>query len=126
MNANLIEVAECLVQVGMHASRWFVGDLDRRLEYSLRNDVRLRCGCRFRAYKHTEIFVAFGCRLLQLLLQRVQPACHQMYVLQLVHTQIYSQFSLVQFKNWLVPGQSTTIKLELSGNKKSIKFNQRP
>ena len=86
MQTNLVEVAQRLVQVGVHASRWFVGDLDRRLEYSLWNDVRLGRGRRFRANKHTEVFVALDGRLLQFLLQRVQPARHQMYVLHSANT----------------------------------------
>lgn len=82
MQANLVEVRERLVQVSMHASRRLVGDFDRRFQYSLRYDVRLSCRRRFRTDKHSEILVAFDGCLLQFLLQRVQPTCHQMYILQ--------------------------------------------
>ena len=85
---DLVEVAERLVQVGVHAGRRFVGDLDGRLEYALRYDVRLDGRRRLGADEDTELLAALGRRLLQLLLQRVQPAGHQVHVLRAFdHTQ---------------------------------------
>jgi len=78
---DLIEVAECLVQVGVHAGRRLVGDLDRRLQNSLRNYVRLDGRRRLGANEHSEIVAALHGRVFQLLLQCVQPTCHQVNIL---------------------------------------------
>jgi len=43
--------------------------------------VRLGCRCWFGADKHAEILVTFDGGLLELLLERVQPARHQVHVL---------------------------------------------
>ncbi|TNN81609.1 hypothetical protein EYF80_008055 [Liparis tanakae] len=76
------EVVEGLVQVGVHASRRFIGDLDGVLQDALRDDVALRGGGGLCTYKHPEVFVASLCVLFQKLLQRTQPASHQVDVLQ--------------------------------------------
>jgi len=76
------EVVEGLVQVGVHASRWFIGDLDGVLQDALRDDVALGGGGGLCTYKHPEVFVASLCVLFQKLLQRTQPASHQVDVLQ--------------------------------------------
>ncbi len=39
--SHLIEIIEGLVKISLHASRWFVGDLDRVLKDALRDDVVL-------------------------------------------------------------------------------------
>jgi len=87
---DLVEVAQRLVQVGVHAGRRFVGDLDRRLEDALRNDVRLGSRRRLGADEHTEAVVALDRRLLQLLLQRVEPTRHQVHVLRSTDTHAYT------------------------------------
>lgn len=49
----------------MHASRWFIGDLDGVLQDALWDDVALRRGGRLSTDKHPEVFVASFCVLLQ-------------------------------------------------------------
>lgn len=61
----LVEVVQGLVQVGVHASRRFIGDLDGVLEDALRDDVALGGGGGLSADKHPEVLVASLCVLLQ-------------------------------------------------------------
>lgn len=61
----LVEVVQGLVQVGMHASRRFVGDLDRVLQDALRDDMALWGGGGLSTDKHPEVIVASLCMLLQ-------------------------------------------------------------
>lgn len=62
---HLVEVVQGLVQVGVHASRRFVGDLDGVFEDALRDDVALRGGGGLGTDKHPEVLVASLCMLLQ-------------------------------------------------------------
>lgn len=66
----LTEVVQGLVQIGMHPSRRFIGDLDGVLQDSLRDDVAFAGGGRFGANEHPEVLVTSLCVLLQLFLQR--------------------------------------------------------
>lgn len=61
----LVEVVQGLVQVGVHASRRLIGDLDGVLQYTLWNNVALRCGGGLSTDKHPEVLVASLCMLLQ-------------------------------------------------------------
>lgn len=53
------------MQVGEHAGRRFVGDLDGVLQDALRDDVSLGGGGGLSADKHPEVLVASLCMLLQ-------------------------------------------------------------
>lgn len=77
----LVKVVQSFVQVSMHAQRWLVGDFDRVLKNTLRNDVTLRGRRRLGADEDSEILVAGIGVLLQLLLQSAQPLGHQVDVL---------------------------------------------
>lgn len=77
----LVEVVQGLVQVGVHAAGWLVGDLDGVLQDALWDDVSLWGGGGLGADKHPEVLVAPIPVLLQTLLQGAQPASHQVDVL---------------------------------------------
>lgn len=77
----LVEVVQGFVQVGVHTQRRLVGDFDRVLQNTLRDDVTLGGGRRLGADEHSEVRVAGVAVLLQLLLQGAQPLGHQMDVL---------------------------------------------
>lgn len=64
----LVDVVQSLVQVGMHASRRFICDLDGVLEDALRDDVTLWSGGGLSTDKHPEVLVASLCVLLQMFL----------------------------------------------------------
>ena len=78
----LVEAVQGLVQVGVHASRRFVGDLDGVLQYALWDDVAFGGGGRLGADEHPEVLVTSLCMLLQKFLQSAQPASHQVDILQ--------------------------------------------
>lgn len=61
----LVEVVQGLVQVGVHASRRLIGDLDGVLQDALRDDVALRGGRGLSTDKHPEVAMASLCVLLQ-------------------------------------------------------------
>lgn len=61
----LVEVVQGLVQVGVHASRWFIGDLDGVLQDALWDDVALRGGGGLCTDKHPKVLMASLCVLLQ-------------------------------------------------------------
>lgn len=65
----------------MHASRWFIRNLDGVFQDPLRDDVAVAGGGRLSAHKHSEVLVASLGILLQKFLQRAQPASNQMDVL---------------------------------------------
>lgn len=75
------EVVQRLVQVGVHACRRLVGDLDGVLQDALRDDVSLGRGRGLSTDKHPEVLVASLCLLLQTFLQGAEPASHQVDVL---------------------------------------------
>lgn len=78
---HLVEVVQGLVQVGVHACGWLVGDFDGVLQDALRDDVALGGGGGFGADEHPEVLVASVAVLLQKFLQSSQPASHQVDVL---------------------------------------------
>lgn len=78
----LVEVVQGLVQVGVHASRRFIGDLDGVLQDALWDDVPLGGGRGLSTNEHPEVLMAPLCMLLQKFLQSAQPASHQVDVLQ--------------------------------------------
>lgn len=61
----LVDVVQSLVQVGVHASRRFICDLDGVLEDALRDDVTLWAGGGLGADEHPEVLVASLCMPLQ-------------------------------------------------------------
>lgn len=61
----LAEVVQGLVQVGVHASRRLIGDLDGVLQDALRDDVALGGGGGLSTDKHPEVLMAALCVLLQ-------------------------------------------------------------
>lgn len=61
----LVEVVQGLVQVGVHARRRLIGDLDGVLQYALWDDVALRRGGGLSTDKHPEVLVASLRMLLQ-------------------------------------------------------------
>lgn len=78
----LVEVVEGLVQVCVHASRWFIGDLYGGLQDTLGDDVALAGWWGLRTNKHSEIFIASISVLLQKFLKGAQPTSHEVDVLQ--------------------------------------------
>lgn len=78
----LVEVVERFVQIGVHASRRFIGDFDGVFQNSLWDDVAFWGRGGFCADEHPEVLVAALGVLLQKFLQRAQPAGHQVNVLQ--------------------------------------------
>lgn len=65
----LVEVVQGLVQVGVHASGWFVCDLDGVLQDALWDDVALTGGGGLGTDKQPEVLVASLRMLLQKFLQ---------------------------------------------------------
>lgn len=61
----LVEVVQGLVQVGMHASGRFIGDLDGVLKDALRDNVALGGGGGLGTDKHPEVLVAPLCMLIK-------------------------------------------------------------
>ena len=68
-NYYLVKVVKGFVKVGMHASRWFVGDLDRVFENSLRNNVAVCRCCWLSADEDPEIAMASHTVLFQFVLK---------------------------------------------------------
>lgn len=60
----LTEIVQGLVQVGVHASRRFIGNLDGVLEDALWYDVALGSGGGLSTHKHPEVRMASLCVLL--------------------------------------------------------------
>lgn len=80
--AYLGEEIEGFVQVGVHAGGRLVGDLNGIFQQPLWDDVCLGAGCWLCAHEHTVVGVAARAVPLHALLQRAQPAGHQVDVLQ--------------------------------------------
>ena len=70
------------MQVGKHASRWFIGDLDGHLKDTAGDDVRVTCASRLGTDEHSIVRVAIQTVLLQLLLECIQPLGHQVDILE--------------------------------------------
>jgi len=64
-NHHLTEVIQGFVQLGLHATRGFIGDLDGVLQDALWDDVALRAGGGLSTDKHPEVLMASLCMLLQ-------------------------------------------------------------
>ena len=69
------------MQVGKHACRGLVGDLDGRLEDTLRNDVRLGGSWRLGTHKQPEVLVTWDGIFFNQFLQASQPLGDKMDVL---------------------------------------------
>lgn len=78
----LREVVERLVQVGVHAGRRLVSDLDGGLEHALRQDVELGRWRRLRAHEQPVVVVRLLRTLVHPLFEARQPVRHQVDVLQ--------------------------------------------
>lgn len=76
------EEVEGFVQVGVHAGGRLVGDFDGVLQQALRDDVCLGAEGWLGTHEHPVVCVAAHAVPLHSLLQRAQPACHQVDVLQ--------------------------------------------
>lgn len=75
------EEVQGLVQVGVHACGWLVGDFDGVLQDALGDDVGLGAGGRLGADEHAVVLVAADAVLLHLLVQGAQPPGHKVDVL---------------------------------------------
>jgi hypothetical protein len=90
--SDLIEVVQCLVQVGHHSSRRFVGDLNGGLEYALRYNVSVACRGWFSTDEDTVTWTALECELFEFLLKSGQPTGDQVYVLNERETRKHALF----------------------------------
>lgn len=70
-----------LVQIGIHARGWLVGDFDGVFQDALWDDVCLGCGSRLSADEHSVVLVAARTEAFHFLVQDTQPSRHQVNVL---------------------------------------------